>query len=67
MFNLSSCWSRKIPGRRGCVSFLHNFSNKPTLLHAEFYGLFGSLKKKGGVEEFNFLIWKFFKEGRGRV
>ena len=37
MFNLSSYWSRKIPGTGGCVSFLPNFSNEPTLLHAEFY------------------------------
>ena len=37
MFNLSSYWSRKIPERGGCVSFLPNFSNEPTLLHAEFY------------------------------
>ena len=37
MFNLSSYWSRKIPERGGCVSFLRNFSNEPTLLHAEFY------------------------------
>ena len=51
MFNLSSCWSRKIPGRRGCVSFLPNFSNKPTLLHADFYGLFGwRERERGGVE-----------------
>ena len=37
MFNLSSYWSRKIPERGGCVSFLPNFSNEPTLLHAELY------------------------------